>query len=54
LGFQQAGLQVDDVLAQGVVLAHEGLDLILEGVDILDLFLELADVCFLALAEGTL
>ena len=54
LRFEKTRLQVDDVFAQLVVLADQGLDLLLEGVDVLDLFLELADVSFLALAECAL
>ena len=54
LGFEETRLQIDDVLAKLVVLANKGLDLVLEGVNVLDLFLELADVGLLALAEGTL
>jgi hypothetical protein len=54
LGFQEAGLQVDDVLAELIVLAGQLLHCVFEGFDVLDFFLELADVSFLALTECTL
>jgi hypothetical protein len=54
LGFEKTGLQIDDVFAQLVILTHQRLDLILEGVDVLNLFLEFTDVGFLALAECAL
>lgn len=54
LGFKETRLQVDNVFAQLVVLADQRLDLVLQGVDILHLFLKLADVGFLALAECAL
>jgi hypothetical protein len=47
-------LQVDDIFTELVVLTYQGLDLILEGVNVLNLFLQLADVGFLALAECAL
>lgn len=54
LGFKETRLQVDDIFAQLVILADQGLNLVLEGVDILHLFFELADIGFLALAECAL
>lgn len=54
LGFEKTRLQVDDIFTQLVVLAHQGLDLLLEGVDVLHFFLEFANVGFLALAECAL
>lgn len=54
LGFKETRLQVDNVFAQLVVLADQGLNLVLQGVDILNFFLKLADVGFLALAECAL
>jgi hypothetical protein len=54
LGLDEARLQVDDVLAQRVVLGLDGLVVVLEGVQLPHLLLELLDVSFLALAKGTL
>lgn len=54
LGLEETRLQVDDIFAQLVVLADQGLNLVLEGVDILHLLLKLANVGFLALAECAL
>jgi hypothetical protein len=54
LGFQEAGLQVDDVLAELIVLAGQLLHCVFEGLNVLDFFLELADISFLALTECTL
>jgi hypothetical protein len=54
LGLEKTGLQVDNILAELVIFSYQGLDLIFEWLDILDLFLEFADVGLLALAEGAL
>jgi hypothetical protein len=54
LGLDETRLQVDDVLAQRVVLGLDGLVVVLEGVQLPHLLLELLDVSFLALAKGTL
>jgi len=54
LGLEEAGLEIDDVVAQLVVLVLEGLVELAELLELLDLVLELLDVLFFALAEGTL
>jgi hypothetical protein len=54
LGLEETGLQVDDVLAELIVLAYQRLNLILQGLDVLDFFLKLTDICLLALTEGAL
>ena len=54
LRLDEARLQVDDVLAQGVVLGLDGLVVVLEGVQLTHLLLKLLDVSFLALAECSL
>lgn len=54
LGFDQAGLEVDDVLAEGVILSLDGLEVVLERVQLAHLLLELLDVALLALAKGAL
>jgi hypothetical protein len=47
-------LQVDDVLAKGVVLGLDGLEVVLEGVEFADLLLEFLDVALFPLAKGAL
>lgn len=54
LCFQQAGLQVQDVLAQLVVFVLQGAEVVLHGLEVFDLLFELLDVAFFALAEGAL
>jgi hypothetical protein len=54
LRLDEPGLQVDDVLAQRVVLRLDGLIIILQIVQISDLLLELLDISLLALSKGTL
>lgn len=54
LGLEQAGLQVDDVVAQLVVLGLDGLEVLVQQVVVAYLLLEFFDVAFLALAEGSL
>ena len=54
LGLEEARLQVDDVVAQLVVLGLQGLVQLAQLLKLLDLVLELLDVFLLALAEGTL
>ena len=54
LGLEQAGLQVDDVVAQLVVLGLDGLEVLVQHVVVADLLLEFFDVAFLALAERSL
>ena len=54
LRLDEPGLQVDDVLAQRVVLRLDGLVIILQIVQISDLLLELLDISLLALSKGTL
>lgn len=45
---------MDDVLAKGVVLGLDGLEVVLEGVQLADLLLELLDVALFPLAKGAL
>jgi hypothetical protein len=47
-------LQVDDVVAQLVVLSLEGLVQLAQLLELLDLVLELLDVLLFALTEGAL
>jgi len=54
LGLEQAGLQVDDVVAQLIVLGLDGLEVLVQHVVITHLLLKLFDVAFLALAERSL
>lgn len=54
LGFEEAGLQVDDVVAQLVVLGLDGLEILVQHVVVADLLFEFFDVAFLALAECSL
>lgn len=54
LGLDEPGLEVDDVLAQRIVLCLDSLVVILQIVQIPDLLLELLDISFLALTKGTL
>jgi hypothetical protein len=54
LSLEQAGLQVDDVVAQLVVFRLEGLVQLAQLLEFLDLVLELLDVLFFALTEGAL
>jgi len=54
LRFDEPGLQMDDILAQRVVLRLDGLVIILQIVQIADLLLELLDISFLALSKGAL
>jgi hypothetical protein len=54
LRLDQARLQVDDVLAKGVVLGLDGLEVVLEGVQLADLLLEFLDVTLFPLAKGAL
>jgi hypothetical protein len=54
LGFEEARLEINDVFAELVVLSYQGLDLVLEGLDVLDFFLEFTNISLFALAEGAL
>ena len=54
LGFDEARLQVDDVVAQLVVLGLDGLVVLVQQVVVADLLLEFLDVAFFALPEGAL
>lgn len=54
LGFDKSGLEMDDVFAKGVVLGLDGLEVILEGVEVADLFFEFLDIAFLSLTERSL
>lgn len=54
LGLDEAGLEVDDVLAQGIVLGLDGLEGFFEIVEFANLFFEFLDVAFFALAECAL
>ena len=54
LGLDEARLQVDDVVAQLVVLRLDGLVVLVQQVVVADLLLELFDVAFFALAERSL
>ena len=54
LGLEEAGLKVDDVVAELVVLGLEGFEVFAEQVIVADLLLEFLDVAFFALSEGSL
>ena len=54
LGLEEARLEVDDVVAELVVLRLQRLVQLAQLLELLDLVFELLDVLFLALAEGTL
>lgn len=54
LGLEEAGLEVDDVFTQRVVLSLDGLVVLLQRVHLADLLLQLLDISLLALAKGTL
>ena len=54
LGIEQTGLQVDDVLPQSVVLALQGLVIVRDVLQVLDLFLQFTDIRLLALTERSL
>lgn len=54
LGLEEARLEVDDVVAELVVLCLQRLVQLAQLLELLDLVLELLDVLLLALAEGTL
>lgn len=53
-GLHETALQEDDEITEDVVLVKHSLHLLSEGINALVLFLELADVGFLALTEGAL
>jgi hypothetical protein len=54
LGLEQTRLEIDDVVAQLVVLRLERLVELEELLELLDLVLELLDILLLALTEGAL
>lgn len=54
LRFKQAALQLQNVVAESVVLALHELEVVFEGVEVADFGLELLDVPFFALAESSL
>lgn len=54
MGFDEAGLQVDYVVAQLVVFGLDGFVVVVEEVVVAHLLFELLDVAFLALSERTL
>lgn len=54
LGLEEAALQLQDVVAQGVVFVLDDFVIVLEGVQFADLLFELFNVAFFALAEGAL
>ena len=54
LRLDEAGLQVDDVVAQLVVLGLDGFVVLVQQVVVADLLLEFLDVAFFALAERSL
>ncbi len=54
LGFDKSGLEMDDVFAKGVVFGLDGLEVVLEGVEVADLLFEFLDIAFLPLTERPL
>lgn len=54
LGLEQSRLEVDDVVAQLVVLGLKGLVQLAQLLELFDLVLQLLDVLLFALAEGAL
>lgn len=54
LGFEEAALELEDVVAQGVVFVLDDLVVVVEGVELADLLFELLDVALFPLAEGAL
>ena len=54
LRFEEARLEVDDVVTELVVLCLEGFEVFAQQVIIADLFLEFLNVTFLALSESSL
>jgi hypothetical protein len=54
LWLEEAALELEDVVAQGVVLVLDDLVVVLEGVQLADLLFELLDVALFALTEGAL
>ncbi len=45
---------MDNVFAKGVVLGLDGLEVILKGVEVANLFFEFLDITFLSLTERSL
>lgn len=54
LGFNKAGLEVDDVVAELVVFGLDNFVVLIQDGVIADLFFELLDVSFFTLSEGSL
>ena len=54
LGLEEAGLEVDDVVAELVVLGLKGFEVFAEQVVVADLLLEFLNVAFFALSESSL
>lgn len=54
LGLEKATLQLQDVVAESIVLRLDELEILFEGVKVAHFGLELLDIAFFALAESSL